>query len=126
MPTQEPVADGRIFGGDGQEQRRGAERRRELSPLPSAEVDLSPSVQSVILSSTMIDDVRNMHPPTDGRSTYGICNRCGRAVVGNFFNAWNKVTGTYYTPTFLGSYSSYLQAHGRQREASIGTDLEGW
>jgi hypothetical protein len=61
----------------------------------------------------------------ESKSTTGACKRCN-GVVGHFFNSWHKITGTYYLPAMPGSYSSMLRAHGRQKAATIGTDLDGW
>ncbi|ORY04006.1 hypothetical protein BCR34DRAFT_627159 [Clohesyomyces aquaticus] len=58
------------------------------------------------------------------RSTTGRCRRC-KNDVGEFYNSWHKITGSYYLPALLGSYSSRLQPNGRQKEAAVGTDIEG-
>lgn len=67
----------------------------------------------------------SLPPEPESRSTTGACKRC-KHVVGQFFNSWNKITGTYYLPALTGSYSSSLRAHGRQKAATMGTDLDGW
>jgi hypothetical protein len=58
-------------------------------------------------------------------STKGFCRNC-RNCVGNFYNSWTKITGSYFVPALLGSYSSTLRPTGKQKAASKGTDLEGW
>ncbi|KAF2874826.1 hypothetical protein BDV95DRAFT_591600 [Massariosphaeria phaeospora] len=58
------------------------------------------------------------------RSTTGFCRRCLKPI-GQFFNSWHKVTGTYYLPAMLGSYTSSLAQRGKQKAASVGTDLDG-
>jgi len=58
-------------------------------------------------------------------ATKGFCKLC-KGGVGDFFNSWIKVTGSYYLPALLGSYSSVLSAKGRQKPASMGTELDGW
>ncbi|KAF2663029.1 hypothetical protein K491DRAFT_686189 [Lophiostoma macrostomum CBS 122681] len=60
----------------------------------------------------------------ESKSTIGVCKRCN-GVVGHFFNSWHKITGTYYLPAMPGSYSSKLEPHGKQKAATIGTDLDG-
>ncbi|KAF2187096.1 hypothetical protein K469DRAFT_705651 [Zopfia rhizophila CBS 207.26] len=69
------------------------------------------------------DNVPSPQAPVN-RSTTAFCKKCSE-VVGEFYNSWHKITGTYYLPTLLGSYSSRLRAHGRQKAASLGTDLDG-
>jgi hypothetical protein len=59
------------------------------------------------------------------RSTKAWCKRCN-ACVGDFFNSWLKITGSYYLPALLGSYSSLLKDQGRKRTAAVGTELDGW
>lgn len=58
------------------------------------------------------------------RSTKGFCKKCS-AQVGEFYNGWVKITGTYYLPALLGSYNSLLRESGRQKAASLGTALNG-
>ncbi|KAF1833046.1 hypothetical protein BDW02DRAFT_570455 [Decorospora gaudefroyi] len=57
-------------------------------------------------------------------STKAFCRNCNRHV-GDFYNAWHRVTCSYYVPALLGSYSTTLKLVGKQKEASKGTDLEG-
>lgn len=59
------------------------------------------------------------------RSTKGFCKKCS-TQVGEFYNGWAKITGTYYLPVMLGSYNSLLKESGRQKAASLGTALNGW
>ena len=59
------------------------------------------------------------------RSTKGFCKSCDN-MIGDFYNSWYRVTGSYYIPTLLGSYSVSLRSTGKQKAASKGTDLEGW
>jgi hypothetical protein len=66
------------------------------------------------------------HPDTPkSQSTKGFCRNCG-TNIGEFFNAWHKVTGSYYMPALLGSYRSLLKSSGKQKAASRGTAIEGW
>jgi len=58
-------------------------------------------------------------------STKGFCKSCDN-MIGDFYNSWYRVTGSYYIPTLLGSYSVSLRSTGKQKAASKGTDLEGW
>ena len=55
----------------------------------------------------------------------GICRKCG-AKAGDFFNAWHRITSSYFLPALVGSYSSLLRAAGDRKKASIGTELNGW
>jgi hypothetical protein len=59
------------------------------------------------------------------RSTKGFCKNCG-TNIGEYYNSWHKVTGSYYVPALLGSYRSLLKSSGRQKAASRGTAMEGW
>ena len=59
------------------------------------------------------------------RSTKGICTNC-KNNIGEFYNSWAKVTGSYSVPALLGSYSTTLRPTGKQKAASKGTVLEGW
>ncbi|KAI2478033.1 hypothetical protein Ptr902_10716 [Pyrenophora tritici-repentis] len=57
-------------------------------------------------------------------STRGFCKTCDN-IVGDFYNSWHRITGSYYVPALLGSYSISLKSTGKQKAASKGTDLEG-
>jgi hypothetical protein len=71
-------------------------------------------------------DEGSPHPNTPpSRATKGFCRNC-RTNVGEFYNSWHKITGSYYVPALLGSYSTILKSTGKQKAASKGTDLEGW
>lgn len=59
------------------------------------------------------------------RSTKGFCKNCG-TNIGEYYNSWHKVTGSYYVPALLSSYRSLLKRSGRQKAASRGTAIEGW
>lgn len=59
------------------------------------------------------------------RSTKGYCKTCDNSI-GDFYNSWYKITGSYYVPALLGSYSVTLKSTGKQKPASKGTVLEGW
>lgn len=71
------------------------------------------------------DSPRPQSQPPANRSATGFCKRC-QNEVGQFFNSWHRVTGSYYLPALLGSYSSRLKEHGKQKAASIMTDIDGW
>ncbi|RMZ66984.1 fe-s assembly co-chaperone [Pyrenophora seminiperda CCB06] len=58
------------------------------------------------------------------RSTKGYCKMCDNSI-GDFYNSWCRVTGTYYVPALLGSYSVTLKSSGKQRPTTTGTALEG-
>ncbi|KAF2831553.1 hypothetical protein CC86DRAFT_366899 [Ophiobolus disseminans] len=58
------------------------------------------------------------------QSTKGFCKNCGNNI-GEYFNLWHKVTGSYYVPALLGSYKSLLKSSGKQKGASRGTAIEG-
>lgn len=59
------------------------------------------------------------------RSTQGFCRNC-RSNVGEFYNSWHKITGSYYVPALAASYRSLLKHAGKQKAASKGTAIEGW
>jgi hypothetical protein len=59
------------------------------------------------------------------RSTTGFCKNCG-TNIGEYYNSWHKITGSYYVPALLGSYRSRLKSSGKQKSASRGTAIEGW
>jgi hypothetical protein len=61
----------------------------------------------------------------NGLATIGECAACG-APVGEFYNAWRQITGNYYLPLLLGSYSSRLREGGRASAARPGTAVNGW
>ncbi|KAI9695609.1 MAG: hypothetical protein M1820_008534 [Bogoriella megaspora] len=55
----------------------------------------------------------------------GACHRCG-AVVGEFFNSFIQVTGSYYLPALVGSFSTNgVVAKGRAKSAATGSELDG-
>jgi hypothetical protein len=87
---------------------------------------------SVIEETSAVADVPNgtesasPHPDTPrSQSTKGFCKNCG-TNIGEFYNSWHKVTGSYYVPALLGSYRSLLKSNGKQKAASRGTAIEGW
>ncbi|KAL6703174.1 hypothetical protein ACN47E_010167 [Coniothyrium glycines] len=71
---------------------------------------------------TVVEETTTARLPLS-RSTKGFCTKC-QGIVGEFYNSWHKITGSYYTPALLGSYRSFLSPTGRQRAASQGTILE--
>jgi hypothetical protein len=77
---------------------------------------------------TVADIARDASPHPDtpsSRSTEGFCKNCG-SNIGEYYNSWHKVTGSYYVPALLGSYKSLLRRSGKQKAASRGTAIEGW
>jgi hypothetical protein len=89
----------------------------------SAEHTDSPTAASVQVAETVHGG--SLSPAPVSRSTVGYCKRC-EAAVGEWYNEWHKITGTYYLPTLLGSYSSRLRARSGHKPASVGTVLDGW
>jgi hypothetical protein len=81
-----------------------------------------PKVTEVVESAH--DASPRLDTPTS-RSTKGFCKNCG-TNIGEYYNSWHKVTGSYYMPALLGSYQSLLRNSGEQKAASIGTAIEGW
>ena len=71
------------------------------------------------------DERSQRSSPPINRSIKGYCRNC-RNSIGDFYNSWYRVTGSYYVPALLGSYSVTLKSTGRPKAASKGTDLEGW
>ncbi|KAF2785498.1 hypothetical protein K505DRAFT_369151, partial [Melanomma pulvis-pyrius CBS 109.77] len=62
--------------------------------------------------------------PAATATVTGVCKRC-QSAIGDFFNSWHRITGSYYLPAMLGSYSSTLREYGEQQAALIATDLDG-
>ncbi|CAI9627046.1 unnamed protein product [Alternaria burnsii] len=69
------------------------------------------------------DEASARSPPVN-RAAKAFCKNC-KNNVGDFYNSWYKVTGSYYVPALLGSYSSTLQPMGKLKPASKGTELAG-
>jgi hypothetical protein len=61
----------------------------------------------------------------DGRSAIGQCRKC-QSDVGEFFNSWIKVTGSYYLPAMAGSYRITGLIFGKTRPASADSALADW
>lgn len=59
------------------------------------------------------------------RATTAFCRKCG-GRVGDFYNSWYRITGSYYLPALLGSYRSLLKSAGKRKAAAQGTILEKW
>ncbi|KAJ4345863.1 uncharacterized protein N0V89_011998 [Didymosphaeria variabile] len=70
---------------------------------------------------TEIAESREASPP---RATTGVCRKCG-ATAGELFNAWHKITTSYFLPAQVGAYRSRLRRTGLLKKASIGTELNG-
>jgi hypothetical protein len=74
----------------------------------------------------MMDIDDEDRPEVVNRSTIAQCMAC-KAVFGEFFNSWRKVTGSYYLPTLAGSYATTgLHAKGKPKPASQESQLHGW
>ncbi|KAF2442173.1 hypothetical protein P171DRAFT_433731 [Karstenula rhodostoma CBS 690.94] len=58
------------------------------------------------------------------QSTTAICAKCG-APAGEFFNAWHKITTSYFLPALVGSYRSRLRPANHPKRASAGSALTG-
>jgi hypothetical protein len=110
-------------------------RRRSRAGVTSNTSQHQPSASHttvVIEQSTPIPEVPSVTKDDSPRpatfkcqSTKGFCRNCG-TNIGEFFNSWHKVTGSYYVPALLGSYRSLLKSSGKQKAASRGTAIEGW
>jgi hypothetical protein len=72
-----------------------------------------------------IEDGSPSPDSTPNRSTTGFCKNCG-TNIGEYYNSWHKITGSYYVPALLGSHRSLLRSSGKQKSASSGTAIEGW
>jgi hypothetical protein len=91
-------------------------------------VEKIPTVSEELSAIAVIESAQDASPPFDtpvNRSTKGFCKNCG-SNIGEYYNSWRKVTGSYYVPTLLGSYRSLLKSCGKQKAASRGTAIEGW
>lgn len=75
----------------------------------------------------VVEDADEASPPSPpaNRATKAYCKNC-QNCIGDFYNSWYKVTGSYFVPALLGSYSSILQPMGKLKAASKGTELAGW
>ena len=59
------------------------------------------------------------------RSTIAYCRQCN-TTIGDFYNSWHKVTGSYFIPALPASYTHQLQKTGKVKAASKGNDVAGW
>ncbi|KAF2750564.1 hypothetical protein M011DRAFT_474081 [Sporormia fimetaria CBS 119925] len=91
--------------------------------------------------STSVQDQRDSTPATAQRTDVatsiegppvGACKPvralCKRCVihVGDFFNRFHRISGTYYLPVLLGSWTSKLRPSSEvPHRAAVGTELEG-
>ncbi|KAI4953773.1 hypothetical protein J4E91_002621 [Alternaria rosae] len=82
--------------------------------------ELQPSPPEVVEDA---DEASQPSPPAN-RATKAYCKNC-QNCIGDFYNSWYKVTGSYFVPALLGSYSSILQPMGKLKAASKGTELAG-
>ncbi|KAG9188443.1 hypothetical protein G6011_02366 [Alternaria panax] len=69
-------------------------------------------------------DEASPHSPPTNLATKAFCKNC-KNNIGDFYNSWFKVTGSYYVPALLGSYSSTLRPMAKIKAASMGTELAG-
>lgn len=98
--------------------------RRVSTTVAGSERDDAGDVEVEIAESVDNDETSRAPSPVN-RSVTARCQRC-KTDIGEFYNSWHKITGTYYLPALLGSYSSRLRPNGRQKAATVGTDIEGW
>jgi hypothetical protein len=70
-------------------------------------------------------DEASPRPPHISRAAKAFCKNC-KNQIGDFYNSWYKVTGSYYVPALLGSYRSTLRPMSKPKAASKGTELAGW
>lgn len=82
-------------------------------------------------SPTVIDSPPRQQDDEDApgaRSTEAFCGSavCGRKI-GEFYNSWIRVTGSYFLPALEASYRlTGLGDAGRVKPASSGSSLAGW
>lgn len=89
----------------------------DINDSSAMDVDPSPELQS-----ESEDDGRGAEAD---RSTVGQCKNC-HADIGEFFNSWLKVTGSYYLPVMVGSYQLVSLQTGKPRSASSKSSLSEW
>ncbi|KAF2088116.1 hypothetical protein K490DRAFT_64790 [Saccharata proteae CBS 121410] len=87
-----------------------------------------PAEHPIVISEESSEDESDLDLDLDldvTRSTTAFCVRC-QASLGNFYNAWFKITNSYYLPALRGSYDcAGLRPAGKERAASVGTTLDG-
>jgi len=60
------------------------------------------------------------------RSTKAHCRKCHQCI-GEFYNGWLKITGSYFLPALADSYSTPdIRFNGREKDAAANTELAGW
>ena len=87
----------------------------------------APATAPAAAAPAMVD--RSPSPASDSatsRSTIGQCKSCKRDV-GEFYNSWVQVTGSYYLPALVGSYRTSLRPYNNKpRAAAVESSLTGW
>jgi hypothetical protein len=89
--------------------------------------ELQPAMAEQPLAAEIADSADEESPrlPPTNRATKAFCKNCNTSI-GDFYNSWYQVTGSYFIPALLGSYSSTLRPMGKLKAASKGTELAGW
>jgi hypothetical protein len=95
-----------------------------MAPRRSSEPDAHEQMAEIAESPDM-EPPRAEAPARPPRSTTGVCRKCG-ATAGEFFNAWHKITTSYFLPAHIGSYRSSVRATGQHKRASAGSSFSGW
>jgi len=79
----------------------------------------------VIDSSDQDEDDEDADAPL-ARSTEGFCRSC-RHQIGEFYNSWVRVTGSYYLPALESSYRlTGAKRAAMVQKASSDSSLAGW
>lgn len=89
----------------------------DINDSSAMDVDPSPESQS--------DSDDDGHGAEDDHSVIGQCKHC-HADIGEFFNSWIKVTGSYYMPVMVGSYQLVNLQTSNPKPASSNSSLREW
>jgi len=97
-----------------------AARRAQLSDSP------------IVIDSQAYDSALDQAQEPSGddtlisRFTKAHCRKCHRCI-GEFYNGWLKITGSYFLPALADAYSTHdIRRSGRERDAAVDTELAGW
>ncbi len=85
-----------------------------------------PQIHKTLHSHSPIDqDQDDADQGSSSLAITAVCRQCS-AVLGEFYNAWIRISGTYYLPALRSSYRiTGLRESGKARPA-LGSELDGW
>lgn len=104
-------------------------RSRPQQQTPRSQIHANPARQDFdhhpVIDIDMAVDEDHRTSSSLGRSTIAFCG-CG-SEFGQFYNSWSKVTGSYYLPCMVGSYSvTGLHRKSKPKPASTDSALAEW